>query len=93
MSRGLAWLLGIAVILAAWWFAGHPGWESREQQVKREQESKIEAGVSEVYRWKDDKGVTQITQTPPKGLQYTIIKIRDDQNIIESEAPVPEPPQ
>lgn len=93
MSRGLAWLLGVSVVIAAWWFAGHPGWETRAEKLEREQAGKVETGVNQIYRWKDENGVTQITQTPPKGRKYQIVKIRDDQNIIDSSAPAPEPPR
>lgn len=92
MPRAFYWFMGIAVVLAAWWFAGHPGWETREQQHQREQITQ-EAAKPKLYRWKDDNGVTQITQTPPKGRKYKVVEIREDQNIIESSAPAPEPPQ
>lgn len=92
MQRPLYWILAIAVAAAAWWFAGHPGWESREQVVQREHMAK-QTATPKLYRWKDDKGVTQITQAPPKGRKYSVVSIRDDQNIIESEAPAPEPSQ
>ncbi|MGH8052095.1 MAG: DUF4124 domain-containing protein [Arenimonas sp.] len=92
MPRGFVWLLAIAVVTAAWWFAGHPGWQSHEQRQQHEQAVKA-AATPKLYRWRDDHGVTQITQTPPKGRKYTVVNIRDDQNIIESGAPAPEPPQ
>ena len=90
MPRALAWLLAISFIVAVWWFAGHPGWQSAEQKQHREKISK-EAAEPKLYRWRDEHGVTQITQSPPKGRKYTVISIRDDQNIIESTAPAPEP--
>ncbi len=91
MERGVGWLLGTAVVAATWWFAGHPGWETREQKFQREQIAKEAKEAPKLYRWKDDNGVTQITQNPPKGRKYKVIQIREDQNIIESEAPAPEP--
>jgi hypothetical protein len=93
MPRGLAWLLAIAAIGSAWWLAGHPGYSSREQKYQREQISKNAQSAPKLYRWKDANGVTQITQTPPKSGKYTVISIRDDQNIIESAAPASEAPQ
>lgn len=92
MPRGFAWLLGIAAIGTAWWFAGHPGWESREQQ-KQQAQAANKAATPRLYRWKDDHGVTQITQTPPKGRKYTVVNIREDQNVFETAEPAPEPPQ
>lgn len=92
MPRGFAGLLGIAAITAAWWLAGHPGWETREQQAEHVQTIK-EAARPKLYRWKDANGVTQITQTPPEGGKYTIVNIRDDQNVFETAEPAPKPPQ
>jgi len=92
MPRGFIWLLALAVLAAAWWLAGHPGWQSDEQKRQQAQIAK-EAAAPRLYRWRDDHGVTQITQTPPKGRKYTEVNIRDDQNIIESGAPAPEPSQ
>ncbi len=92
MSRGVAGLLVIAMVAIVWWFAGHPGYETREQKFQRQQASG-EAATPKLYRWVDEKGVTQITQSPPKGRKYKVIEIREDQNIIDSPAPAPEPPQ
>lgn len=90
MQRAIAVLLCLAVAGAAWWLAGHPGWQSREQRLQREQMAgKVQ--TPKLYRWQDENGVTQITQIPPKGRQYKVIEIRDDQNVIESTAPAPEP--
>jgi hypothetical protein len=90
MPRGLAWLLATAAIGSAWWLAGHPGWQTREQKAQLEQAGK-QAATPKLYRWRDEHGVTQITQTPPKGRKYTIVKIRDDQNVFETAEPVAEP--
>ena len=92
MPKGFAWLLALVVLATAWWFAGHPGWESREQKRQHEQTAK-ETAAPKLYRWRDDQGVTQITQTPPKGRKYTIVKIREDQNVFETAEPVSEPSQ
>ncbi len=93
MHRGIAWLLAIAAISSAWWLAGHPGYQSAEQKLQREQVAKNLNNTPKLYRWRDANGVTQITQTPPKSRKYTVVNMRDDQNIIESAAPAPEPPQ
>lgn len=93
MHRGLAWLLAIAAIGSAWWLAGHPGYQSPDQKHQRVQTSKYADTTPKLYRWQDANGVTQITQTPPKSRKYTVISLRDDQNIIESAAPATEPAQ
>ena len=93
MHRGMPWLLALAAIGSAWWLAGHPGYLSSEQKHQRKQIAKNADATPKLYRWKDANGVTQITQTPPKSGKYTVISIRDDQNIMESAAPATEPPQ
>ena len=93
MHRGLAWPLAIAAIGSAWWLAGHPGYQSLEQKHQSEQATKNTDTTQKLYRWKDANGITQITQTPPKSRKYTVISLRDDQNILESAAPATEPPQ
>ncbi|MEO8002268.1 MAG: DUF4124 domain-containing protein [Arenimonas sp.] len=92
MPRGFAWILALGVLAATWWFAGHPGWQTREQKYQQSQAAKL-AAEPILYRWRDDHGVTQITQTPPKGRKYTIVKIRNDQNVFETTEPRPEPSQ
>lgn len=93
MHRGIAWLLAIAAIGSAWWLAGHPGYVSPAQKPQREELAKNPNSLLKLYRWQDANGVTQITQTPPKSRKYTVVSTRDNQNIIESAAPAPEPPQ
>ena len=93
MHRGIAWLLAIAAIGSAWWLAGHPGYVSPAQKPQREELAKNPNSSLKLYRWQDANGVTQITQTPPKSRKYTMVSTRDNQNIIESAAPAPEPPQ
>jgi len=84
--------MALGVLAAAWWFAGHPGWQTHEQEYQQNLAAK-EAAEPKLYRWRDEHGVTQITQTPPKGRKYTIVKIRDDQNVFETAEPSPEPSQ
>lgn len=41
-----------------------------------------------VYRWRDDAGVTQLTDTPPPdGRDYEIVRIRADTNLLPSKSP------
>ena len=92
MPRGFIWLLTLGVVVAAWWFAGHPGWQTHEQKYQNSQANK-DSAEPKLYRWRDENGVTQITHTPPKGRKYTIVKIRTDQNVFETTEPTPEPSQ
>ena len=41
----------------------------------------------QVYRWRDDAGVTQITDTPPKNRPYETVRIDPDTNIVPSTLP------
>jgi nitrogen fixation-related uncharacterized protein len=76
----LAVLLALA---AAWWLAGHPGYEDEQQRAARvEVEAQaVEAAKPKLYRWRDAKGVTQITDTPPKGRKYTVVDIEKNENV------------
>lgn len=41
-----------------------------------------------VYRWRDDAGTTQLTDTPPPdGRPYEVVRIRADTNLLPSTAP------
>lgn len=64
-------ILAIAAAVAAWW------WFSREmprRQHQREVAAEMAAVQAEransLYRWRDDNGNLQITQSPPKGRKY-----------------------
>jgi len=36
------------------------------------------------YKWKDQDGVWQLTQTPPaEGIKYEKVKVRDDWNVVD----------
>ena len=34
-----------------------------------------------VYRWKDDQGVVQLTDAPPRDRPYVALRLRRDQNV------------
>ena len=76
----LAVLLALA---AAWWLAGHPGYEDERQRAARvEVEAQAaEAAARKLYRWKDGNGVTQITDQPPQGRKYTVVDMDKQENV------------
>lgn len=76
-------LLGGVVVggLAGWWAMGHPGYETTEQQLQR-MEAMQQARDPGLYRWRDEKGVLHITDTPPKGRKYEKVALREDVNIV-----------
>ena len=79
----------VAVAAASWWLMGHPGYETTEQALARLEASQ-KAAQPALYRWRDDKGVLQITDTAPKGRNYEKVALREDVNIVPM-APEPEP--
>jgi hypothetical protein len=40
-----------------------------------------------VYRWKDDRGVVQLTDAPPTDRPYETLRIRPDQNVVPTLLP------
>jgi|CXWL01.1.fsa_nt_gi hypothetical protein len=44
-----------------------------------------------LYKWKDAKGVWNVTDQPPKGRDYETVRVNPDTNVVPSE-PVPEEP-
>ena len=79
----MAILVVLLALAAAWWLAGHPGYEDAQQRAARvEVEAQaMEAAKPKLYRWRDANGVTQITDTPPKGRKYTVVDIDKHENV------------
>ena len=70
----LAWAVAAGLLLGiggAWWLARDPGKteakEARARQAAAEQASDARPSL---YRWRDDAGVLQITDKPPKGRPF-----------------------
>lgn len=78
-------LLLVAVVLgvAAWWW-----FTSEMPRRERERAQAAQAAMAEaeransLYRWRDENGNLQVTDTPPKGRKYERIG-RDPQDGIE----------
>ena len=89
------WAFIVAALVVggiAWWYTGHPGYETPEQQKARMEALEESRGGPLVYRWVDDKGVTQFTDAPPPDRKYTEVRIPEDRNIVTMPQP-PETPQ
>jgi hypothetical protein len=87
MDNGRAMLVGVVVLAAGlWWYAGHPGYETRAQrQARIEQIEKNEAAGGSgptLYRCPGANGVNTITDHPPAGRKCTVVSIRADQNVV-----------
>ena len=92
MDNRWAWIVGIAVVGAiVWWYGGHPGYETQEQAVARVEALEQSRGGHLVYRWVDERGVTQFTDTPPKDRKFTEVRIPDDRNIVDMGSATPPP--
>ena len=73
IAAGLA--LGIAVAL---WLSREPPRVTRMKQARAEQAAAASArdAIPSLYRWRDAKGVLQVTDRPPKGIHYERIAQR-----------------
>ena len=88
MRPGHVVLLLLLVGGIAWWWLGHPGYETTEQKMARVAAAQ-EAAEPKLYRWRDGNGVLQLTDQPPKGRKYEVVKMRDDVNVIPMSEPEP----
>jgi hypothetical protein len=79
-------ILGVLVLGGvAWWQLGHPGYETPEQKharVEKIEHDRTYGGGPTLYKWRDARGVLQVTNEPPKGRKYEEVQIRQDQNVI-----------
>ena len=70
----LAWAVATGLLLgigAAWWLARDP--EKDEAKEARARQAAVEQARDarpSLYRWRDDAGVLQITEKPPKGRDF-----------------------
>jgi len=73
MRAWLAIAAGIALgVGVAWWLARESPDASARKQVRADQAPAAQAHDARpsLYRWRDDAGVLQITEQPPKGRRY-----------------------
>ena len=78
------WLVAAALLLGGglvWWM----------DEGSREARSRLPADRAEqhdrgpiLYRWIDARGVVNITDKPPEGRRYTIVRIDPNRNIVPS---------
>lgn len=73
MRAGLAIVAGIALGGGlAWWLARESPQETEEKAQRARQAAAAQARDARpsLYRWRDEAGVLQITDQPPKGREY-----------------------
>jgi len=71
----LAWAIVAGIALGgglAWWMSRESPEQASEKQRRAERAAAAQArdAVPALYRWRDENGVLQITDQPPKGRRY-----------------------
>lgn len=73
MRAWLAIVAGVALgVGVAWWLARESPETTSRKQARAEQAAAAQADDARLslYRWRDDAGVLQITEQPPKDRRY-----------------------
>jgi hypothetical protein len=80
--------VGCTVLVAAaagayvWWYAPeHLPAEWRRENPRSRDYAPL------LYRWKDDQGIVQLTDTPPAGRPYESLRIDPDRNVVPLMSP------
>ena len=70
--RGLGWLLIAAVLIAGgwWWFTREQPRRQAEAARRAQAEVARAEQAASLYRWRDERGVLQITERPPRGRRF-----------------------
>lgn len=80
----LAWAIVAGILLGgglAWWLSRGPA--ERPPADSRPVAPRIgEQPVPRLYRWRDERGVLQVTDRPPQGRPYEIVDIPADRNVV-----------
>ena len=85
-----ALLAGLLLGALGWWWMGHPGYTTRAQRLER-LEAEARANEPRLYRWRDARGVLQVTDTPPpKGIKAERVDLREDVNVVPMSSPAEE---
>jgi hypothetical protein len=71
----LAWAIAAGLLLGigvAWWLSRPPPEQARarEQRAQRAAAAQARDARPSLYRWRDESGVLQITDKPPKNRRY-----------------------
>ncbi len=89
MRLGIAILAGLLAGGGYAWWLHKQSMQDKTSLSTRDKTDSVQA--KPLYRWTDDAGITQITDTPPNGRPYKKVNIRPDQNIVPMLEPATEP--
>jgi hypothetical protein len=82
----LAWILLVLLLAGGTFLYLNP--EYRNQLASAASSIVSPVSTSRVYKWRNDKGEWQLTDTlPPEGITYKTLEHRSDENVL------PRPPQ
>lgn len=78
----LAWAIALGILAGcglAWWVAREPAPPapgSTEEDIRPASDNASSAPAPVLYRWRDDDGVLQLTQSRPAGHDYETVDVR-----------------
>lgn len=92
----LAWAVALGVAIAAvlvWWLEREQAATPEPGTVSVTAPSPSEAPGRVLYRWRDQAGVVQVTDTPPSGRKYETVDIDalDRRNKFDAQPAGPQP--
>lgn len=85
-----SFLLGVLAVLVALAAVAAYVWHYEPERLPaewRRENPRSRDYAPAVYRWTDDRGVVQLTDTPPRGRPYETVRLRHDQNVVPTTNP------
>lgn len=83
---GVLVTIGLLAAAAAWVWRYEP--ERLPQEWRRENPNSRDY-MPALYRWHDDQGRVQLTDTPPKDRRYETVRIDPNRNVVPTTLPPP----
>lgn len=83
---GVLVTIGLLAAAAAWVWRYEP--ERLPQEWRRENPNSRDY-MPTLYRWHDDQGRVQLTDTPPKDRRYETVRIDPNRNVVPTTLPPP----
>ena len=76
---GVLATLAVQGLIGAWYWYSNP--EALPEEWRRANPNSRDYTPA-LYRWKDDTGATQITDTPPRDRPYETVRVEPSQNTV-----------